>query len=230
MIVACEPATATARGSSTELPAIPRRTIEFTLLFLTLPAVAALSAPLLVPPLVVLLIVASVAWLVLRRQTFDCRRLWRPTRADLSRIGFILVRWAVLTVLLAAAVAWFLPERLFHLPRAATASWLQLLLLYPVVSVLPQEVLYRAFFFERYRALFGEGHALVLANAGVFAVLHLVFANAIAVVLTFIGGLLFARTYRESGRLPLVVFEHALYGWSVFSVGLDPFFIGGPLG
>jgi membrane protease YdiL (CAAX protease family) len=206
------------------------RSIEFVLLFLTLPLLIALVQPSLIPPLAVLLVVAAGAWLVLRRQPFDCRRLWRPTRADLSLLGRIVGWWALASLALAAGVALFLPERLFHLPRAAPEAWLQLLLLYPLVSVLPQELLYRAYFFERYRTLFGDGPLLILANAGVFAVLHLVFANLVALSLTFVGGLLFARTYRQSGRLPLVVFEHALYGWSVFTIGLDPFFLGGPLG
>jgi membrane protease YdiL (CAAX protease family) len=207
-----------------------RRSVEFVLLFLTLPLAVAFVQPALIPPLAVLLAVACGAFLALRRLPFDCRRLWRPTRADVASLGFILLRWLAATAVLVALVALFLPDRLFHLPRASPLAWLELLAVYPLLSVLPQEVLYRAYFFQRYRALFGNGTKLILANAAVFAALHLVFANFVALALTFVGGLLFARTYRQSGRLPLVVFEHALYGWTVFTIGLDPYFLGGPLG
>jgi len=49
------------------------------------------------------------------------------------------------------------PERLFRFPRESTALWVKFLLVYPVLSVLPQEFLYRTYFMQRYEPLFGNG-------------------------------------------------------------------------
>ncbi len=44
--------------------------------------------------------------------------------------------------------------------------------MYPLLSVLPQEFLYRIFLFERYGVLFPGRLQMVLASAVVFSLLH----------------------------------------------------------
>ena len=51
-------------------------------------------------------------------------------------------------------VWWLVPGQALALPRRATGLWLAILLLYPVLSALPQELIFRALFFRRYRRLF----------------------------------------------------------------------------
>lgn len=63
---------------------------------------------------------------------------------------------------------------------------------YPVLSVYPQGLLYRAFFFERYAPLFPGRWTMILASAAAFAFLHVIFRNPLAVEFAFGGGILFA--------------------------------------
>jgi membrane protease YdiL (CAAX protease family) len=204
----------------------PWRALELVAVFVLLPVGVALARLRDLHPLWILAAVAAGALLLLlRSRRFPVRSLWQWGSEDGPQLRRVLCWWLLGSAALAAAVAAWWPDHLFALPRQRTADWALLLAVYPLASVLPQEVLYRAFFLHRYRALLGDGWLLLLANAAAFAILHLAFRNLPAVALTFIAGLLFAHTYRRSGNLPLVLLEHALYGWTVFSVGLDPFFL-----
>jgi hypothetical protein len=44
------------------------------------------------------------------------------------------------------------------------------------------------------------------------------------VILTLLGGLMFAKTYEETGSLVLSGIEHALYGGFLFTIGLGKYF------
>ena len=204
----------------------PWRALELVAVFVLLPVGVTLAQFRRLHPLWILTAVALGALVLLARShRFQLRRLWEWGPADGAQLTRVLVCWLLGSAALVAAVAAWRPEQLFALPRQRTAEWALLLLVYPLISVLPQEVLYRAFFLHRYRGLLGDGAVLLLANAAAFSLLHLAFRNLPAVALTFVAGLLFAHTYRRSGHLPLVLLEHALYGWTVFSVGLHSFFL-----
>jgi membrane protease YdiL (CAAX protease family) len=87
--------------------------------------------------------------------------------------------------------------------------------------------MYRAFFFHRYRRLFGEGGRMVLASALAFGFVHIIFGHWISVVLSTAGGLLFAATYARSRSLLLTSLEHAFFGDLIFTIGLGQFFYHG---
>ncbi len=93
-------------------------------------------------------------------------------------------------------------------------------MVYPLLSVYPQNVVYRAFVFHRYRGLFADEAVVIWASAAAFAWAHVIFHNPMALLLTFAGGLIFAQTYRRHRSLLLVSIEHALYGLLVFTIGL----------
>jgi membrane protease YdiL (CAAX protease family) len=141
----------------------------------------------------------------------------------------ILLIYAMAVPGLLALLWWTKPGALFSLMCDHPAIWLLVMVLYPVVSVIPQELIYRVFFFERYLPLFGNRLGLPLASAAVFAFGHLVFHNWPAVVLTGIGGWLFGLTYRRTSSLLLVSVEHALYGGAIFTLGYGEFFFDGTL-
>jgi membrane protease YdiL (CAAX protease family) len=101
------------------------------------------------------------------------------------------------------------------------------MVLYPLLSVCPQGIIYRGFFFARYRELFPSGMALLLASAAVFSFSHIIFRNPWSVLLTFIAGLLFAWRYEATGSLLAGNLEHALYGCYMFTVGLGALFYHG---
>ncbi|MFC4128372.1 CPBP family intramembrane glutamic endopeptidase [Nocardia rhizosphaerae] len=199
--------------------------VEFVTLFL---GVIVLYAAFLrgVSPLPFLLVVAVAVVVYLRRTGFDRRSLWRATvlRAALpSMLGL----WAVAAVGLGVAVALTRPDSLFELPRERPLIWLLVLAFYPLVSVYPQELLFRAFLFHRYAPLFGDGTRMVAASAAAFGVAHLIFGSWLSVVLSAAAGWLFAQRYRRTRSLLTVSVEHALYGCLVFTIGLGDFFYHG---
>ena len=101
------------------------------------------------------------------------------------------------------------------------------MLLSPLLSVCPQEFLYRAFFFERYQPLFGSGRGMIAASSLAFSFVHIIFGNWIAVGLCCLGGLLFSPTNAPALSL-LACIDHALFGNLVFTIGLGQFFHHGP--
>ena len=119
---------------------------------------------------------------------------------------------------------------LFDLMLHDTYLWLSIIIVYPLTSVFPQEIIFRSFFFQRYSTLFTTRKSLVLASALSFSFAHIIFHNILAVLLTFLGGLLFAYTYEKRKSLTLVSIEHALYGILIFTLGFGRFFYHGLVG
>ena len=97
---------------------------------------------------------------------------------------------------------------------------------YPVVSVLPQGILYRALFEKRYAAGLAPALSLLL-GAALFSWAHVVFRNVWACAFTFVGGLFFLSTYRRTGSLLFSGIEHALYGDFLFTIGWGTYFYEG---
>jgi len=101
------------------------------------------------------------------------------------------------------------------------------MLLYPIFSALPQEFIFCKFFFYRYKSLFKNDNNLVIFSGIFFSITHLLFLNFIAPILSLIGGLLFANTYKKYRYLLLVSLEHCLYGNTLFFIGIGWYFWGG---
>jgi uncharacterized protein len=127
----------------------------------------------------------------------------------------------------AALVFWLVPHQWLFLPRMVPELWLMIIALYPLVSALPQEVLYRVLFFRRYGWLFPDARVAMAANAGLFALAHLMFWNWPAVLLTFAGGWIFAWAYLRGGGFWSAVILHAVAGGILFTSGLGTFFYHG---
>jgi membrane protease YdiL (CAAX protease family) len=95
---------------------------------------------------------------------------------------------------------------------------------YPIWSAYPQELIYRSWYFHRYRSLFKREWVFIFLNALLFSFSHIIFRNWLAIVMTFFGGLMFAYTYRKSNSLMTVFIEHLLYGNYIFTVGIGQYF------
>jgi membrane protease YdiL (CAAX protease family) len=202
--------------------------IEFLLLFVGLPLAYRFS-PVVIPALPLLWAVAGYSgWQLLRNPSFNRTRLWNRSQLT-SHLGAMLVIFAVVALVLWLGVRHFAPTLEWSLMRQHPGLWALVMVGYPVLSVYPQELLYRAFFFERYARLFPGKWAIIMASAVAFAFLHIIFRNPLAVALTFGGGLLFAARYSETGSLVTCSFEHTLYGCWLFTVGLGPFFYHGTI-
>lgn len=160
---------------------------------------------------------------------------WRGKygRRIFERLDWKMIRRHVLPRLALSAVAmlalvWALePARLFQLPLERPEIWMVVMVFYPLISVVPQEVVFRLFFFDRYASIFAGDRAMILASGFAFGHAHLAFNNVVAYVLSIIGGCLFAHSYARSRSLSLVWLEHSLYGQFIFTVGLGWYFYTG---
>ncbi len=205
-----------------------RLACECAALYLGIPALYA-AGWLPVPVIPFLILLAAGGWLVLERyyKISVAGRL----RAEVPATDWhrIFITYVIALPLLAGLLWLIKPEAMFSLLRHHPGFWLLIMFAYPVLSVLPQEVMYRALFFARYRPLFGEGIGMVIASAVMFSFCHVIFHNWISLPLTFIGGWLFARSYQRTSSLLLPCVEHALYGCAIFTLGYGEFFYKGTL-
>jgi hypothetical protein len=239
-----------------------RLAAEFFGLYLVIPTLAAEYPRELRGWLLPALVVGgAVLFFVLWRDpTFDRKRLWNAAalRRWWWRVLLLVVFFAVAAV---GYVALLDPGSLFEFPRERPGLWAAIMVGYPLASVYPQEIIFRTFLFHRYGGLFerrgdrvtgaeqavvgtplasperltsgtGASWMLIAASTAAFGYAHLMFQSYLAVGLTVLGGLVFARTYARSRSTCTVALEHALYGWVLFTVGLGRYFylgaVGGP--
>jgi membrane protease YdiL (CAAX protease family) len=196
--------------------------LEFLGLFVATPALVYCWAPLPILPL--LWVFAFCCGRVLLRDAhFDRANLWRLSALTGSGSS-VLLHFAVCAAALFALVYLLAPHRVFALVREQPALWLLIIFMYPLLSVYPQELIYRAYFLHRYRALFPHKWSLLTLNAVLFGYMHIIFHNWIAVALTVPGGMLFAMTYERSRSTLLVSVQHSLFGCLLFTLGLGQFF------
>lgn len=102
--------------------------------------------PVTVPKIPVLLLAAAFCLAVLLRDpSFERQRLRLAPLPPGAGKGVCLRALGVL-VLLAASVSIWEPELLLSFPRHRPGLWLAVMGLYPFLSALPQELIYRVFF------------------------------------------------------------------------------------
>ena len=180
-------------------------------------------------PLFQVLVPVFVLFVVLL--TLDREFSWAATlrRGFSFRHGLqIVLTFAVL----GSAIVWY-AYRYEHgaflaLPRRAPGLYALILIFYPLVSVVTQELVYRVFFFHRYRSALGGAPVItILMSAALFAFSHILFPGWLPMALSFAGGLLFAWRYHQTGSVWAVVFEHSLYGNLIFTAGLGRYFFTG---
>jgi membrane protease YdiL (CAAX protease family) len=196
---------------------------EFVLLFVALPLGFRFKPfPFPIIPALWLLTAYCLFWL-LRDPAFDRKLLWnaKALRAEWRQIVGL---FNILAVLIAGAIFFLRPDWLFAFVRRVPLVWFLIMVLYPILSVYPQGIVFRSFLFHRYRSLFQNPTAMIVASALAFSFAHIVFRNVIAVAFTLVGGVIFAWRYRQSRSLSASAFEHALYGCWMFTVGLGDFF------
>lgn len=198
------------------------RWAELILLFIGVPVILALLLP---PDRMWIILLASTAlgiFLLHQTDGFAWRRLWSG-RIDWAATALL----GVVTLGAAASLCWWLlPEHLFRILR--TMPWFipVLSIGYPILLVLPQEIIFRPLFFERYGALFANQTIAVWVNAVLFAFAHLMYWHWVVFLLTFIGSFIFARAYLR-GSFPHAVALHTIAGLMIFLSGLGWLFYSG---
>jgi membrane protease YdiL (CAAX protease family) len=180
-------------------------------------------------PIPFLLVGAIGAWWYLRRSpTFDRATFWRWS-AVRPALPWILAGWLITAVLVVLLLAVWAPERLFRLPREQPLLAVVIAVFYPLFSVYPQELIFRAFLLARYAPVFGARGWAVAASAAAFGFAHIIYGTLVSVVITLVGGAVFAYRYRQTASLAAVWVEHSLYGVLAFTVGLGDLFYHGAL-
>ena len=174
------------------------------------------------PMLWIVAIAAMLAWKRKHKPERIFRRIpWHDLKVRvLPRFLLAAVLMGIMTYILEEA-------RFLNLPLERPYLWLMIMFFYPLISVVPQEVIFRLFFFDRYAPIFGSGGLMILMSGLAFGHAHLMFNNNIAYALSVAGGVLFALTYARTRSLSLVWLEHALYGQFVFTIGLGWYFYTG---
>jgi len=115
--------------------------------------------------------------------------------------------------------------KLFYLPHSNPWFLLLISIFYPVFSVVPQGLAYRALFFHRYGSLFPGNILKIIASAAFFSFGHILYKNALVLILAFIAGLIFAYRYQKTNSLLISILEHSLYGVWLFTCGLGYYFV-----
>ncbi|EEE36969.1 abortive infection protein [Rhodobacteraceae bacterium KLH11] len=141
--------------------------------------------------------------------------------------GEVLVFTIAMVALCSALVLWARPNAAFalliHRPEMLAFIWIG----YPVLSALPQELLFRSLFFRRYQTILPDGPAVYLLNAGLFSLAHLMYWSWVVAIMTFGGGVLFTWAYRARGSFFYAVLLHAIAGNIIFAAGLGIYFYSG---
>lgn len=196
---------------------------EFGLLFFGVPA--AYAAALLPIPKIPVLVGVSLGtlWYLWKRPDFDKLSLLHTLNGhigELQKIGLRSLGVGIFSICVVMAID---PKQLFAFPSTNPMLWLMVMILYPLLSAWPQEIIYRGFLIRRYRPIF-TGQGTMIASVIAFSFLHVIFDNWVAVILTIPAGYLFTRTYLKTGSIMLASIEHAAYGCVVFTTGLGHFF------
>jgi len=194
-----------------------KRAVEFTLLFVLLPlsflidyAIGVKAALTIVSFIYVLIVLIRVEKVVL----FPKKKL--PWKLFFRQVGVLFLAIASITIVF---MLFWEPTKLFYVPRTKPLLFVLIFIIYAVLSVWPQELVYRTFYFKRYEMLFPTKTALVGSNAIIFSIAHIFFKNELVLLFTLIGGFLFAITYLKFKSTLLVTIEHILYGNWLFAVG-----------
>jgi len=172
--------------------------------------------------LLLIVTVLCVAYL-LSDETFNKNNLW-SLNIFKNQLRRILIIFVLNSLIITTGIWVFNKGLFFSFIREKPFVWLYIMILYPLVSVYPQEILYRTFFFHRYKILFPTRLSMTTASAIAFCWIHVIFENLPAVLLTLGGGFIFANTYDERKSTLAASFEHALYGCFIFTIGLGKYF------
>lgn len=175
------------------------------------------------PKILILLLAAGYCGYQLWQDpTFGRGIFSRESGDDASRD--ILVRLPFVIAALSGLVWVLHPERIFDFPSQRPIVWMVVMVLYPILSALPQEFIYRTYFFHRYDDFISLKYGTVISSAAAYSFVHIIYDNWWAVGLSFVAGLLFGLTYQRTKSLFWVTVEHAIYGCLVFTLGMGNYF------
>jgi len=200
------------------MQSIQYKSIEFFIIFIVLPLSFAITYPIWIKMTIGILGFSYIIFVLLKveknkfkmAQNLNWKSFWKRTFFHLLIIIAVTIIFVWLTD----------KSQLFNVMLSNSKLWLFILFFYSLFSVYPQELIYRTFFFQRYQSLFKNEWLFIIVNAALFSLAHIFFRNTLVMFLTFIGGILFALTFKKTKSTLLVSIEHAIYGCWLFTVGM----------
>ena len=137
--------------------------------------------------------------------------------------NMILWRFVIVAIVVFMTLM-FLPGHAVVADFEGNKNLVIMMILYPFLSAFPQEVIFREFFFYRYRLLFKRDAVMYVSGVILFAFAHIYFTNWIVIAFTLVGGIIFSQTYLKTRSLLMVTIEHTLYGLLILASGLTDYF------
>ncbi|MHC0053412.1 lysostaphin resistance A-like protein [Actibacterium sp. D379-3] len=198
---------------------------EFVGFYVAAPLIMAMVLP--AQWMLPMLIAITAVGLALLKVTegFHLRELvWNRAAMDWR---FVALFTMVTLLVVAAVVLGTRPGAFLVLIRQQPVLLALIFILYPVLSALPQEVVYRTLFFRRYGPLLPRVELAIVLNAALFSLAHLMYWNWIVAGMTFFGGLVFAWAYEMRRSFAMAVLLHSIGGWIIFALGLGVYFYSG---
>lgn len=200
--------------------------LEYCSLFLLLPALLSVLKVGGVIYFIMWLVTSICIFASYRYHSYKFGADWNIKALNNESLRVIFIRFFPLAAVLAIFTYINVPERFFGFPLERPQTWAMVMIWYPILSVLPQEFIYRSFFFARYKTIFSS-RWLVLVSSLSFGWVHIILQNWVAVIFCTIGGFIFATTYKNTKSLAAVTLEHSLYGCWIFTLGLGVYFYHG---
>ncbi|MFT4534586.1 MAG: hypothetical protein ACJA1A_002352 [Saprospiraceae bacterium] len=191
--------------------------IELVSLFIVVPIILALPIHIGIKLFAAGLGLSYSIFHIVKQELYKNIFTWEsPNKSFLQRMSLI-----GLFIFIAGAIMVYFYDSslLFSVVVSKPHVWIIILFVYAFLSVAPQEIIYRHFFFKRYESIFENKNMFLLLNMFCFSLCHLFLMNVMVLLLTFIGGGLFAYSYQQEKSMLWVCIEHTLYGYLIFTVG-----------
>lgn len=191
---------------------------EFFLIFIALPISFAIDYPLWIKMVISILGFGYVVFVLIKIQGNKFKIA--PNLKWKSFCINVLIKLVIIGIATMVYMYFTSKSDLFHVLFQKPKLWVIILFVYAMFSVYPQELIYRTLYFQRYESLFKSKTLFLFVNAIVFSLAHIFYRNPLVLLITFLGGILFALTYDKTKSTLLVSIEHAIYGCWLFTVGM----------
>jgi len=144
------------------------------------------------------------------------------TKKDLGMVmpsGYKDYIFYFIAILIGLAGILFFARELGYTPMVGWKSHPTFLYLFIPISVL-QEFAYRSVLTRELNHIFDESVQIILSNAGIFAILHIMYPDTLAVLpLTFIGGIFLSTLWHIRPNFYLISFAHIVFNFTAVLYG-----------
>ncbi len=198
--------------------------IELIILYIGVPLFIAYN-PWKIPLMLILMTAGIGVYLLLRFDKKFDKKIFINWEAGKKQIKPMLILFLLSSIIMVVLIYLIDREKAFYLIKFRWWLLVIISIFYPIFSVIPQSLIYRALFFHRFDALFSNPYLKIILSALFFSFGHILYKNWLVLVLAFIAGLIFSWHYYKSRSLAWNVMEHSLYGVVLFGSGLGYFFV-----